>query len=394
MLRDDMAFRAQRLEYYFSLTLMALLFFSNVFTTIKIFFVAFFLTLSMVVRRHKFLDINFCLLLGFLSLYFLNMLAFGEEFGIEALPLVLFPLVAYLTGKWVGFFSRDARDLLYKQITVGCSLAFFTVLSIGLSVHNYGFYGMARGVALIGLDNGQYSATVLGGFLIFLTAISGTALSVSPRLSACGRAFIVILSLIGIFCAVRLGSRTHLGVFFASVLIGYYINRHYMTSTWRYFLYSLAAFFIVYTFWFINDESIMLSYYADRLNNSEVGISTFGGRTEKWGQSLGLLLSSPMGWGLNETGYAHNLWLDAARKGGWWTLICLLLLTWTAVKSLCLAFSQNSNPLFRSIIACIGAGYFLLFSVEPILDGYHYSFAAFFAFLGGVNGFRDRTRRI
>ncbi|MBL0253061.1 MAG: hypothetical protein IPQ12_11040 [Polaromonas sp.] len=111
-----------------------------------------------------------------------------------------------------------------------------------------------------------------------------------------------------------------------------------------------------------------------------------GGRLDRWVDALSLIPSHPFGWSSFDFGYAHNLWLDVARNGGWFSFLMSILLSVLFVFNFKSALKNNREDiLYLSFIWCLAIGFSALFMVEPIMDGFVYVFSAFCLFWGVIN---------
>lgn len=385
-------YNKSRLEYMVSLLLALALFFTVLYSSGKALVAGVIIFVVLLQKKHSFIDSNFVMLSLALFFYISNMLIFhnGDYFLI---PIMIFPPVAYLIGGWIGSCCKTDGNFLNAQILIGISLSFFTVLSVVINIYDYGFAGLSRSIEIIGLGDSEYNATVAGGFLILLTGMAGVSLCVDSKMTTATRIIIFVLAIFGITAALRLGSRTHLLIFFTSMLAGYWVNKESFGLYRKVILYVVALGLFFYVSKNLNDEALFLSYFADRINNTDVGAATFGGRLERWTMSIDRILSNPGGWSFGEIGYAHNLWLDTARAGGWWSLFMLTLFTATAIATLYNAFKCNHGLIFRTTLVCLALSFFLIFSVEPILDGFVYPFSVFCTFLGCVKGYSKECLR-
>ena len=130
-------------------------------------------------------------------------------------------------------------------------------------------------------------------------------------------------------------------------------------------------------------NSDVLTAFADRMNDSNNNVANAGNRSERWAQSFEYLFSHPLGWDVHEFGHSHNLWLDALRSGGAISFILLILVFVKAsiILKKKLGNKKLSLP-YRVHILVYFVGFFLIFMVEPILDGMTSLFVFFCLFMG------------
>lgn len=124
--------------------------------------------------------------------------------------------------------------------------------------------------------------------------------------------------------------------------------------------------------------------YAEREENEDADATNFGGRTELWFDAIGNMIISPFGWKLDR--YAHNLWLDIARVGGWVSLILFVKVTivyFTKLKYLLLK-RVNHNNYFLLTLLSINIAMLLNAFVEPVIDGSILFFSLLMMFWGMI----------
>lgn len=379
--------RKQRLEYLLSFFLGTIYFLSNLYSPLKVGLILSVLFLVGIFRNYRLFDAFVICLLAFLSLDALHRLFHGNASVVEASRQVLLPAAAYLCAKWLGMVSKSVTDVFAYVFSVGLSLAFFTILSIATSVATDGFTGLSRSIALIGIEGDDISATVLGGYLIIMAALTGVLLSGSSSVGWIWKTLMFLLVMTVLVCAARLGSRTLLFVVAASAICGLRLNSRAMSKKISGLLVlSLLPCFIVLSY-LVAEQSVLISYFEDRLNSSEAGVATFGGRSGRWFEALILLVQNPFGWPFSEIGYAHNFWLDVARTGGWISLLLLIVFSVVSFRVLQRAYNGCGDNFLKTLIVSVSVSFALLFFVEPVLDGFIYPFAAYCAFVGCINGY-------
>jgi hypothetical protein len=145
---------------------------------------------------------------------------------------------------------------------------------------------------------------------------------------------------------------------------------------------------IIYLFVPLDLNANYLSTLGSRLQESD-NASSAGGRTGRWMSSINNLFTKPLGWNLNEFGYAHNLWLDVARFGGLIPLSILLIFTFRSIGKIVKLATINSEQLFfNTLLIAYTTATFLMFFVEPIMDSLNlfYFFTTFCLLQGIING--------
>ena len=115
-------------------------------------------------------------------------------------------------------------------------------------------------------------------------------------------------------------------------------------------------------------------------------METAGGRTDLWRMSIKNMLINPLGW--TQEVYAHNLWLDLAKIGGWISLAPFLAATFFAIKNL-MKVGLKSRMDFSKTIAVLGCALILAASIEPVIE----ASMLFFALLMLIWGITDAIWR-
>lgn len=349
----------------------------------------------MVVLRGRFgllVDWNALLLFCFGLTYTLVSLFDAHLKAALNLQVLVLPGVAYLAGRWLGFRAAASTELLPAFLLIACLLALPALLAIWQEVSVYGFAGGSRSVALI-RGQQESGATVLAGTLVLSLALVGVIFVRGSSLKVMPRILLLALALVSTLAAIRLGSRTSLVILLTTIAVGLLLAGG-ATWTRKAALIALTSATGYVGLEYLSDVVDVFQYYQDRLDgSSEYSAASAGGRLEKWRSAFYLLPTHPLGWPLAVNGFAHNLWLDAARNGGWPSLAVLLVLTLSVVRSLSHAFHRNRmDPLFRSLIGCGTAGCLLLFLVEPIFDGFIYPFSAFSCLCGAATSYGRLVR--
>lgn len=368
--------------------LLVVFFATNVFTLFKSILLASTTYVFSIKKPRNHFDSNFFILIAFFIVYFITSQYDGykkTEFNVQ---LLFATPVLYWSGKWLGDNQAHSGALVKIFWLIGLALASMTLLTVFKEVALYGFSGGSRGF-IDSVTGQEISATVLSGMLVVLVAYVGVAFSPPQTLGKADRVIIFVFFLLGLFAAARMGSRTLLAIGALSIFQGLYLNRRIYGGKG---LLTVSFFFFVATYLaidYISSIVDILSYYQDRLDSEEHGISSAGGRIERWVNSLSLIIANPLGWGFEINGYSHNLWLDTARNGGIPSLTLISILTFNAINDFRKSCYKNfRDAAYSTTVACVGTSYFLLFCVEPILDGFVYVFLSFCCFWGVVKSYR------
>lgn len=173
---------------------------------------------------------------------------------------------------------------------------------------------------------------------------------------------LVILSLLTVIHLVNRGGLVILIMCLATSLL---IN--YRRSVVKLVLVIIAlaiGAFLLLKFGLLNGE--VLDAYEERNVVGGYGVETAGGRTDLWLRSIRNLLRHPMGW--QQEFYAHNLWIDVARIGGWMSLIPFLVSTFAILyRQMYLVRRRNSQ--FILALAVLNMALLLAAFIEPVIEG-------------------------
>jgi hypothetical protein len=162
----------------------------------------------------------------------------------------------------------------------------------------------------------------------------------------------------------------------------YYRKRRVQLMLVMLFLFIIG--FYVLNSGILGDD--ILNAYEQRSNVKGHGTMTAGGRTELWSMSIKNMLINPLGW--TQEAYAHNLWLDLAKIGGWIALAPFLAATFFSIKNL-IKVGLKSRMDFSKAIAVLGGALILAASIEPVIE----ASMLFFALLMLIWGITDAIWR-
>ena len=319
-----------------------------------------------------------------------------NDYQIVAYQLLLFPLFTYLLGKSFSSAAASPKAVLVGLLLLAVTLSLFPLFVAMGTIASEGFVGGARSLYVD--DFGQsISATVMGGPMTF--AMSQVAVSISQGYRGRFLTFVIslVLGTMLVAASLRLGSRTQIAIFVICLLGGYWLTlsgRRVLTKKVLLLVAAGATFFLAAGMMPGFLESDYGEYFRDRAVDSRYGADSFGGRTEKWSFALQHVFQQPMGWGLMQGGYAHNLWLDVARVSGVLGLITFSAFTVIHLRlTLRRVWNLRSKSLRAGLLTAVLAAN-MLFMLEPILDGFLYVFYAYCAVVGIAIGSKGRIRTL
>jgi hypothetical protein len=128
-------------------------------------------------------------------------------------------------------------------------------------------------------------------------------------------------------------------------------------------------------------EDILEAY--ERRNEFEgYGVESVGGRTDLWMMSIENMFRNPMGW--KQDAYAHNMWLDIPRIGGWISLLPFLSATVMILRKM-LSLYKNKISNFTSTLVVLNLALILAASIEPVIEGSMLFFSLMMMFWGMIS---------
>lgn len=309
----------------------------------------------------------------------------NPELGLQVILLYAFlPISFYLAGKQLMSSYQNQSKLFSILLFFGFILSLSSLLSVLLDIFLKGFVTIKRDVVNIWTGELE-NATNMGAKFVLNMCIPAILIVNFKKIERFWvKILMILIFIVSITCIMRLGSRTHIGItLLTSVFAFLYLLR--IQSVKKNFVLILILFFVVnicFSYFSFDTDSDLLSAYADRMDSKSHGADTAGGRTERWEKSIQYLFKKPLGWDLDEFGFAHNLWLDTLRVGGIISFGLLLMLTTKVIRS-CLKLLRKKfmNILEVQLLIYLGA-LLLLFFVEPILEGYFVVFCLFWFITG------------
>lgn len=333
----------------------------------------------------KSLDVDFLLLFFFSICYALFYSVDPWRGNQYILMYLLIPPFFYLWGKYFRLKAENQQNLFFLLISFGFIFSISPLISVWLDIIKNGFVQNYRNIPMF-WSTESMGATGMAALLTFNMCLPAILLSSFRKLGLVFKIYLITLFILSLVCVLRLGSRTQLLITLLTffVVLIYLIPQQSLKQNIILFgLLVLSGFFVFKNISFDLDADWLTSF-AGRMEKGNEEIASGGGRTERWAKSFSNLIDKPLGWKLEEFGYSHNLWLDVLRVGG---AISFFLLVIYSIRSCILlkkAISSNSSNLRTKIVLLsYFLGLFLLFMVEPIIDGSFHIFA-FFCLLIGI----------
>ena len=174
----------------------------------------------------------------------------------------------------------------------------------------------------------------------------------------------IVLSILSLVVVIHLVNRTGLIIFLCCFMLTAIISAKSSKSRILGILITAGA-LILLIFKSVGEPILeVIEAYQYREIHS-IDATQLGGRSTIWIDALAKLATHPLGW--NRVHYAHNMWLDIARVGGWGALFLFIIVTYNWLKHVINVALKSCTP-FALIILSINIAMFLSAFVEPIID--------------------------
>ncbi|TMM53791.1 hypothetical protein FEE95_18000 [Maribacter algarum] len=338
------------------------------------------------------MDLNFVLLL-LLSFIYALFYMFDPVGGIQyAIFYAVFPPVFYLLGKFLITENIPQYTIYLLLFLIGFVFSFSALVSVILNFLEGGFSQLDRSLPMFWPGSGLVSATKMGGFFTLNMCIPALLIGNQSKSKLIYKLIGIAIFIFSIVCVIRLGSRTQLGIMLITCFVSLiYVapKQSFKKNVLLFLLISGIGFYIYSNVSFDLNED-WLSTFAGRMDKGAGDIASGGGRTERWIKSFEYMFEKPLGWSVNEFGFAHNLWLDVLRVTGIIPFIILIIFSVRSFRTIKKTISFKSNQLYFSVqILIYSIAFFMLFMVEPIFDGMFEMFTIFCVFIGILCKYRE-----
>ncbi|MGJ1514921.1 hypothetical protein ACR79N_08000 [Sphingobacterium siyangense] len=342
-----------------------------------------------IIRRSSLLDANAFLLLLFSMSY--DMITYNNSIDPQNSFIGIFfnsftYACVYLVGKHLfSDLNSEIRQAKFLILLATC-LAIIPIYSIIEQIFIFGFESGGRSMYLIWDRNEMLSATVIAGNLIYCTTFYSLVIGENRKgLNKKMIYLIIIVALLSTICCLRLGSRTLLVLSAGSILLTLFINFK-KASSFITLIFIISVLSVVVAIF--GEKINLFTFFQDRIGSDAAGIDSAGGRSQRWEQALNLMFTHPFGWEKDIIGFVHNFWLDIYRVSGFIPFILIMLFTFNSIKYLIFFFNRrrNINVIKFNVIINYLFVSFLLFFVEPIMDGFQLVLVFFVLLIGGLKG--------
>ena len=190
----------------------------------------------------------------------------------------------------------------------------------------------------------------------------------------------ILVAALSLLSVIHLVNRTGLVICAACLFVGFALSTRMNVSK---MLPILLAFIVVGVF--LAESGILggdvSEAYADREGDVNSDSTSAGGRTELWLDAIGNLFVSPLGWKLER--YAHNLWLDIARVGGWLAFFPFVKATVSYMMKVKTILRNGGENGTLMLLLSVNVAMLLNAAVEPVIDG-SFSFFSLLMLIWGM----------
>lgn len=289
----------------------------------------------------------------------------GENPGWSFIFSMLFaPTAFYRLG---CFLIKHMQDELQRQKTLFFIFVMYLFPLFLLTAQDIALTGLINDSRKMLLDLGEedsMNATIYG-----LMASAGIGLIGTIFIKQQNKWLkmgLIIVSALSLLSVIHLVNRTGLVICAACLFVGFALSTRMNVSK---MLPILLVFIVVGVF--LSESGILggdvSDAYADREDNADAESASAGGRTELWLDAIGNLFVSPLGWKLES--YAHNLWLDIARVGGWLAFFPFVKATIAYMMKVKTTLRNGGENGTLMLLLSVNVAMLLNAAVEPVIDG-------------------------
>lgn len=282
--------------------------------------------------------------------------------GFLTISYLISPVAFYRFGHYLMTEYRmdNERFRLLLFVVFAYLLNVFVLTIVDISV--IGIINEDR--ALLGTSTDDALAATLYGLMTSVgIGCIGACFAKGQKLLV--RLFYSILVILSLLTVVHLVNRGGLVVLVMCLGVSLLINYQKSVGKLIFAVIALSiGIYVLLKFGLLNGD--VWEAYEVRNEVGGNGVESVGGRTDLWLRSIRNLLRHPMGW--QQEFYAHNLWIDLARIGGWMSLIPFLVSTFAILyRQMYLVRRRNSQ--FILALAVLNMAMLLAAFIEPVIEG-------------------------
>ena len=273
----------------------------------------------------------------------------------------------YIFGCYIVKSVPNERTLLNLLLLVTLLICTPYYIETIIDIRETSFINITRAMTLSGeevSDDNMINATIIGLTVSFGLAGLGTFFSFNKkRVGSLYCWLFVAITVFSLLVNIHIVNRTAIVAFVACLMVSLYYQLRAKNSAMIIGMLLIILLLIV----FLPDISVfsddMVTAYQDRASSER---SSFGNRPNLWAQNIPYLLTNPLGW-REETGFAHNMWLDLARECGIIPFVIFISFTVQIIKNVTRLFYIKNSPLVCFLIG-INTVILLYGFVEPVFQ--------------------------
>jgi O-antigen ligase len=319
------------------------------------------------------------------SLFYAIFFSYDPVSGKQYIVLyAIVPPAFYLLGKLITIrLDHSSTRIYYILIAIAILLSSTSMLSVIKGIQELGFASVDRNLPNF-WSGAIVSATLMGAYFSLNMCIPAIIMAKQKK-SAILKIILAITYLITLVCVLKIGSRTQLGITVLTLMITllYLFPKQSLQRNLAMIFVFIGLVAYASTKLDLSLDGELLSAFAGRSEGGVEELASGGGRTDKWVKSLINIYKRPLGWDVEDFGHSHNLWLDALRVGGVLSFFPLVFFTARALAIIKKAIKKNKKAVGLNVVMLTTfVAFFMVFMVEPILEGLFIYFSVFCLIVG------------
>lgn len=283
--------------------------------------------------------------------------------GFAAISYLISPVAFYRFGHYLmaEYRTDDERYRLLLYMTFAYLLNVIVLTFVDIAV--VGIINEDRTLLGTSTEDDSLAATLYGLMASVGIGCVGACFAKGQKIVI--RLLYSILVIFSSLTVIHLVNRGGLVILVTCLVCSILIN--YKRNLGKLFLVGISLIigvYVLFNYGILSED--ILDAYQNRNEVRGYDVASAGGRTDLWMMSIGNLFRYPLGW--KQYSYAHNLWLDMARIGGWISLLPFLIVTIMIVRKM---FSLYRTPIssFGSTLVVFNMALISAASIEPVIEG-------------------------
>lgn len=303
-------------------------------------------------------------LLLLFSVFYVVIISFRGhiESGFLMISYLITPVAFYRFGHYLmdEFRETQKRYLLFLLIALLYLLNVFALTIIDISV--VGLINESR-TLLRDMNNYDALAATLYGLMTSL-GIGCVGACLVKEIKFVPRATFICIVAMSLLAVIHLLNRGGLVIAaFCLILSGFVYYKKRSATLLVFLLLICICFYFFFNYSIQND---ILDAYNQRDSTGGSETLSAGGRLNLWIEGCQKFFTCPFGW--EPKMYAHNMWLDIARVGGWFSFFPFLMVTVKAIKNIFLLI-RSSIKGYSVLMLSVNLALILAASIEPVIEG-------------------------